>query len=498
MKTLKRITILLICLLIVVSPLLGTFNNYFSFADEEQEDGWAITTTKGEISAAAKAYYASRNFFIRINPTKAILEWDYNTLNEACLALYNKTAIECSNDIKYMYDNNWGLRFLFADSAVTRFNSIYHYLLQKYGILENQTKNLYSGELFTDDDGISCFVTVFNYKQARTRTSESNFLQDIHSLGTYYWKTGIDIWEMYSSVSGTENVTTRALHLKNDTYYYKIFTMYDNSIPAARNYCTIQNDDSASSKTSKSIYWQYYDANYSYNYYDGFPMIAKIRSTGKYYLGNFLIQKDPSNTTKYYSYEETIELTPDSSEVIDAAVSVAQKGLTDGGYAAGKAALIDTGRKGANALDDFLEDDEPDVTVTPVDDPNNLPNPPSGDTNINSNIGIVIGGNGINFNLPDLSNIGQSPQNLPNNFSLPVLKTKFPFCLVYDIPALLSLFEDEPVAPRFQGDISLPLNMTYHLDINLSMFDNVMVIFRNLLFVLYVFSLVFITKELLF
>lgn len=76
------------------------------------------------------------------------------------------------------------------------------------------------------------------------------------------------------------------------------------------------------------------------------------------------------------------------------------------------------------------------------------------------------------------------------------LKTKFPFCLPFDLYLLCGIFVAQPVAPHWTWDIEFPWGDTIQLDIDLSPFDDVATVLRLLLFVFAIMAGIKISKDL--
>ena len=78
-------------------------------------------------------------------------------------------------------------------------------------------------------------------------------------------------------------------------------------------------------------------------------------------------------------------------------------------------------------------------------------------------------------------------------FDIPILsglQNRFPFSIPWDIKNLFKSMRSVAVAPRFQGDLYIaPLNYTYHIDINLAMFDTQAEIFRTCFLISFIIGL---------
>lgn len=78
-------------------------------------------------------------------------------------------------------------------------------------------------------------------------------------------------------------------------------------------------------------------------------------------------------------------------------------------------------------------------------------------------------------------------------FDIPILsnlQNRFPFSIPWDIKNLLKSLRAVSTAPRFQGDLFIrPLNYTYHIDIDLSMFNAQAEIFRTCFLISFIIGL---------
>lgn len=78
------------------------------------------------------------------------------------------------------------------------------------------------------------------------------------------------------------------------------------------------------------------------------------------------------------------------------------------------------------------------------------------------------------------------------------LKGVFPFCIPFDYISLLQALSAEPEAPSFEVPLVIPmLDIEEHYEMDLSMFDDIMVIFRRLELVGFIIGLMFITYKMI-
>lgn len=484
MTIIRKSIILLFCFILAFCPLM-TFS-HFSYAEYEN-DGWAYTSTREEKVAAVKAYFAARNFFSKVNPVKAYITWEYNTINDACLYLYGQSLDDIGANMKYRYNSSSFLQFWLDDNIIAKLNGVYTHLLQKYGLQENEQKTVWSGEYFEDLDGYHCMVWYINANN--TRVSAAQFNTDVTKVGTSYRFEGIPYYESHNAGSTTYTINFKDSQDNSISLNYNINVTKNSQ----NDYVCLRPEGYSSTGQDYAFYWtrpEYVhspDVNTKY----GCMLVCKNENTGKYYLGTYLHQGiEDDNTSNFYSYRKIIELTPpetDNSNV------QAKQGSNTNPFQSGKDAVISAGK---DAIPDFIEDDEDTVTVEPFDpenDPVPDPDPPSGGSGGNGPtfslpiIGGAINADGtFNFHMPDTNSFA------PNGFTISGLLQKFPFCVPLDMYAILDLLDAQPVTPRFQTDVEFP-TFTYHLDINCSMFDDTMVYVRKLFLILYIFGIIYIT-----
>lgn len=72
----------------------------------------------------------------------------------------------------------------------------------------------------------------------------------------------------------------------------------------------------------------------------------------------------------------------------------------------------------------------------------------------------------------------------------------FPFCIPFDLYDFITVLSAEPEAPVFHWEIPVPqLGQTFELEVDLSAWDDIAVLFRNLELLAFIFGLAIITRE---
>ena len=94
----------------------------------------------------------------------------------------------------------------------------------------------------------------------------------------------------------------------------------------------------------------------------------------------------------------------------------------------------------------------------------------------------------------------QDPENPPaetepGSYTLDLTEF-FPFCIPFDIYEFLTLLAAEPEAPVFHWEIPVPqLGQTFEIDIDLSEWDSVALLFRRLELLAFILGLAYVTRE---
>ncbi|WP_024734547.1 hypothetical protein [Enterocloster asparagiformis] len=85
-----------------------------------------------------------------------------------------------------------------------------------------------------------------------------------------------------------------------------------------------------------------------------------------------------------------------------------------------------------------------------------------------------------------------------DDYTIPGLQTLFPFCLPFDLIDFLNILSAPPEAPHFQIPIRYPTGSgwaEYIVDVDLSAFDNVAMILRNMELLAFIVGLIILTRD---
>lgn len=448
MEQIKRKIILLLCCFCLTLSFMGSVG--FVYADDAETPpgsgggAWIPCNSRDNFVASWKAYCMRRNTYNTSTPTlsKALVNWDYDQTMAICNALgIDIDALQAG--LWYRVQNNGTLAFFYNSSAIAKLNQMYSKYVNDYALTPNtENKQVYSGEVFEDDDGNQCLVFFVSSFSSQSRNNNA-----ILKYGTTYKYNGNDINDFYdrgmnnaiftiNNVTYTIPITALGGHYPfvclNDNRIYPLYTPNPN-IPSI-----------------------------------GICCIIKSTSNNDYYIGVYN-KFDYGDTDPWYVYNKArsaIALTTQNASIN------ANRGADT--EAPSGAQHIKTP---ATDIDDYLEHNYPVETAPPPTDPYD-PNPTGGSTTTDPS-----GNTEFNWQMPEL-NI---------DWDLGDLSHIFPFSIPFDLIDLLNQFDIEPCAPHFEGEIDL-IYFTYDLDIDLSYFDDVMEYARTFELILYTLGLILATR----
>lgn len=201
-----------------------------------------------------------------------------------------------------------------------------------------------------------------------------------------------------------------------------------------------------------------------------------------YHSGSSAVYLESSSPTSYATaymepamyfgayYDEILNETFDSKSVKIPTLDFSQLMETSAYAQEAAMSMYNQIYNGQMSYNDFVEQIQADNAVvdpggTPVDPSPNLPGP------------------------ADPSAPLPSPPPALGDYSLD-LRDFFPFCIPYDIYALLSLLAAEPEAPYFEFDVDIPIiDFTWHIVIDLSPWDDVAAVLRTMELLLFIVGL---------
>lgn len=491
MKLIKKINIIFLCLFFMLAPAFSVSN--FSYADDNTEV-WTYLgfmpyeDARNYFVGAFKAYASTQRkyFNFSYNIDKAIVSYGYNKLSAVAKSAGYSNLRDYLDSIAYTKMNGIQ-KFFYTDSGLRLMKDLLDEILDEYGIGNNDLSNtrIYSNEWLQDNDGNGAYV--FQCDSISVYDNPSL----ISKYGTAYIDSNIymPIYNNLNNNSGTQ-ITRSFSNSGNKIIYFnkRNDTFFGNECLFFNDRLSVNNQNAPAG----CIYVPTQTANTES--YISFIHSGNYLYMCSYFNGTFLDNHGISTDRLQISPMILLSI----QDLIPQQVDLESDGEPDFNWQPYRNGIISI-EQGIKDIKELLENSTPNVTAegtnTDDDKPPTIPVVPIGGS---ANIGGSVNPNGdFEFKMPELGDLDPDPQSLPENFKIPNLIRKFPFCLPYDLYNLLNLLDTEPQAPRFQATITLPL-FNYTLDYNLSYFDGVMVYVRNFMLALYVIGLIFITKNLIF
>ena len=459
MKHFNRAAAILVCLFIIAAPLTRCF---YSYADTTT-DNWESVTTNAELVDAFRYYCKSRDLTIEGSIADGVTSFTTQTFNNICNVLgYDLTALQAH--LKKETDGS-NVRYLFDSTGITAYNAIFAQFLQDNDLsvgdsADENNNTVYTGEVFTDNNGTSCLVWYLTSGSANGTTTNI-----ITNKGSYYLYNP----EYIASLGQQTNLTfyltfadnTSSTNYTKTVYYYK---WSDNT------YRYAWNSNSVSDVTSGTLY----STRGNGSLFKGGTIIARVNN-GNLSLMSIGIGYGAS-AGKYWSYTIKTSIYP-----------------YEGGNNVNNCTVyLTTNNKVINN-----NNYEGDTIIGDDNEPDPGPSEPSGGTPPNWDLGGGEGtaedGNGNTWNitwpsfeLPDL-NI---------DWSINGLSEKFPFSIPFDLVALVTVLSAEPEAPQFTGTVDLKVYQ-WNYDLDFSQFNTVAAVFRTAETLLFVFGLIMITRKII-
>ena len=476
MAIFKKSIIIILCVFLAFSPLFYYGDFSYSYADDtwidilDQGSETAKKYTVGAIKAALNYFGYKETFSYDIS--KAVWSWNYSQWDKIAKNAGLAGGLgEFNHRLKYKIDSTKGLQFFIDATGLQYLNDLYEAILDYYDLHEPYSKTIYSGEWFEDDDGNGCYVfqadsTIISY------STKQEF--DLHvNSGTVYRFTGQELWINMIN-AGTDTYTINYNNGTQMTYY---ITKWDNFNAYRRYYDTVAPSKTIPSSiiTSKSVLYCDVRPENSGDYFtkDGFLCILKV--SNNYYLGvtNKNVRGDNGQVSYYLaSFSDALDFSTHPQSVT-------------GNYQPKDNPIPDDDtvfNSGDDNIDDFLENDDPQVTV---DDDNGLPSTPPTDPYVpNETGGNVDPQDGdVNWHMPDIH----------VDWDLGDFSDIFPFSIPYDIIELFNIVDAEPVTPAIYQEVDFGA-FNYTIDFDLSYFDEFMEYVRAMELFLYTLTLFIATR----
>lgn len=448
----KKILIISISVFIAVSGFLTGFFSVgvISVYAINDDDLWQPLNSENELVDAFQYYCKSRDLTIEGSVADAVTTATTGAFNGICNKLgIDITALQA--DIKKSTDSMGNIQFLFDSNGITAYNRIFAQFLQdnelSVGDSANQINNtIYSGEMFSDNDGNTCFVTLY-----RSGTGD-NIIQ----LGTPYKYTGKELSTLTRSNSYSY---TDTLHINNSDYI--LASTFDYQYSKAYCFLNIQYSGRFSISNGASSYSDVIDNSY------GFLSVGKIGTS--YYLGWYV--PSGNGDINYNRFNERISINGNNPVNVFVFLNTNNTVINNNNY---------EGDTIINNEGDVINNPAPEPTPEPNDPNDTIHNVPETPLSPNPD-------GGWDIDLPDI--------DIPN---LPIgnLSEKFPFSIPWDLVAFYAMLDAEPQAPRFNGTMDLTL-VQWNYDIDLAPFDSAAELCRKLQFGLFVVGLIVASRSII-
>lgn len=424
-------------------------------------DEWNNSDLSKQVSAF-KAYCKSRNITIDGSVADGVTSFTSQTYQSICNFLgINIDALQ--SEIKYKTDGNLGLKWFFTSSGLSAYNRIFSEFLQNNNLEVGDIVEdllLYSGEYYTDEDGYTCLVFIVD----NINNVGSDFVYPNHLMykGTSLKYTS----EQLTKLTPDENSRTYASFNFSSTLYYQREILQTNYFDPTNN--------------------AIYDGSLSINIpiwshslgYTGFYSVVRANNDNRYKFCFFSHGVKYRNNWTSDRYRITLLNTTDAPFVPNTNIQNININLTTNNNTI-------TVEKTINEGDSYIiNNNGQEITNVPSDPPSYNPYPDGGGTTGGS---TSSGGSDGTINFPNFN------FDIPSiNWSLGDLSSKFPFSIPFDLVAFYTVLNADPIAPSI--DRTIPLGFTdWHFKADFSQFENYAVIIRNVEYIGFVVTLIFIT-----
>ena len=438
-------------------------------------DGWKNVTSNEELADAFRAYCKSRDLTIRGSVADGVTQFTTTMFNNSCRVLgIDVTALQAH--LKYETDDNLGIRYLFDRTGINAYNRIFSQFLQdnnlRVGDTANEERNtLASGKAFIDIENNFCFIHILH--EGIDFGTIQNYEVD---QGTYY-KYNEDYFALGHNPMSNETELLTFNILSDVT---RTQTIYKSVIKQTAKDQDGNNLYNAYTRTSTSI--------------NGSWMLYKRLTTGvtgtNYYTtyessrGSYCIVYRPYDQL-YYLARVCKHYDKDNIESTDLNYSKVGSGFNiqpfdQKFFLTTNNTVINNNNYEGDTIINYNgdpESGEPEPEPEPDPDPYQPPDYPSEPTDNPSDWGVE---------LPDL--------DIP--WFLRGKEDKFPWDIPYSMIVLLSVLNAEPEAPHIDGTLDLGV-YEWNYELDLSEFDDVALICRNMMFVAFLFGLMLLTKRLI-
>lgn len=465
----KRVTVSLILIVILAMSFVVGYSHSFNlpvYADSTTEE-WQNVTTNEELAEAFRYYCKSRDLTIDGSIADGVTKFTTQTFNNIVRVLgIDVTALQAN--LKKSTDNNGRLQFLFNQSGISTYNRIFSQFLQDNNLAVGDTvnnKELYDGYSFNgtlctiiNQPLISTYFGWHSLNEVVTSSASSSYQNYIESVGTPWVKDGgYDAYQycIDNGVTSSNSSVEYCSWVYNSSTYRIRLSRSSFSGGYAYGY--------SSSPSNVPFYVTQGTSNSSSAGYIGYPCVFYVKEYANSGLFPYIfgaISHDENND-KYNCVFVSNALSDNDANII----SVCNISMTTNNN------TINNNTYEGDTYTVINEDGD----ATSSDD--ETPPPPSGGGGDSTTIDFPD----IDFNIPDL------------NWSLGDLSQKFPFSIPFDLVAFYTLLNADPVAPAIDANIPLGGFYTWRFQADFSQFDNYAVIIRNVEYIGFVVTLIYIT-----
>lgn len=457
----KRLSILLLCLIFVLSPVIECY------AAINDDILWQPLNSENELVEAFQDYCKSRDLTIEGSVADAVTTATTGTFNGLCNKLgIDITALQA--DLKKSTDQAGNVQWLFNSNGITAYNRIFAQFLQDNelevgdSVPTDRPKYIYDGKMDTDSKALIWIVNS-NYSNDEPFPAQ-NFIY----RGSFFYYDG-DALKRLSDQNNNQRVDLVLPIDANNTFrcrvnYYSYLTGRVETSNPNDNY------------NSRVVWGKPSEGSTTYGSESGLILIYDQRDQN-YYYGSYRRWISDNVVREGYSTNGTINKYNYQPTNVNVYITTNNNTINNNNYEG------DTIINEYGVPSDPNEPDEPDDPIGGT--------PPNWDVGGGDGTITDPDGNTWNINFPDF----ELP-NLNIDWSINGLGNKFPFSIPFDLVALVTVLNAEPEAPRFQGTVNFGFT-TWDYDINLQSFDTVASVCRIAELLLLVFGLIMVTRSII-
>lgn len=444
MKAIKRIIALILISIFVIGAVFisytGIKNGAVVYATVNDDSIYVPLRSESDAVKCFQAYCKSRDLTIEGSLSDAVTTFTTGAFNSACNEL-GIDITELQAELKAEYDQSGEpVKFFLNDTGVMAMNRIFAQFLQDNELQVGDAdvdKTIYSGMVFTDNNGINSLVTFY----------DANDSDKVTAMGTAYH--AYDGWYAVNDVSYPTNTQYPFVKLSGFNFNYVDNKSHTFIIEKLAVSDEVYRYRGSIDNLSASNFWLYNNGNTGM-----FSVLYNIR-TSDYYIGYVNLTTNKVGGTK-------IKITPNNGQSQQTNIIIVAPTINNNNYEG-----------------DTIINNEGDIINNNPDNPDqpDFPDYPEEPTGNVDDWGAEM---------PDL--------NIP--WYLQGKEDKFPWNIPFNIMLTLSLLKAEPQAPHFEGTMDFKFT-TYDYEIDLSQFDDVAEVLRKMEVIAFLIGLMVLTRNLI-